>query len=292
MSISEAFAFYEAHHAPMNLSTQKNYRWAMCSLTKVVQDIDVSILGLDHIMLWRTSMCQEGIASTSINTQLSKVRSVLRFLAENEMRVLDYHRLTRVKEAYKPKTWLLPDEICLLVKAATTPRNKALIKAYFATGCRLSELLGLDRADFENAESFIHEEQTIYKIWVCGKGDKYRPVYYDVATKQLIENYLATRNDRFKPLFMSEQNNRLGPSMVEKMLHKTAREAGLEKRVTPHVLRHSFTSDLAMNNAPIPAISKLLGHARMSTTLNIYTHITDKQTEMAYATSRNPMEVA
>lgn len=287
MRVTEGLALYEMHKAPMNKSTCKNYRWAVSSLVKVVGDLDVSYLGLDHILIWKASMRQEGVLATSINTQLAKIRCILRFLDKQEFRVLDYSKITREKEVYQPKTWLLPEEIDQLIRAAKTVRDKAIIKIYFATGGRLSEIRNLDRNNIEEAPPRMIENRIVYKLWVCGKGDKYRPVFIDDATKEYVDAYLETREDCFKPLFMSAQNNRLGGSTIEKMLHKTARSAGLDKHVTPHVLRHSFTSDLAVRNAPVLGISKLLGHARVSTTMNIYAHITDTQAESVYAAHKS-----
>jgi len=284
MTISEAYAVYElnvVHNAALKPKTRKNYLWAINSLIEVTGDIDITFVGIDHIIRWKMQMRENGLKSTSINTNLGKIRSLLKFLLNNEVHVLDYTKITREKEIYVPKTFLTPDEVGELIAAAKTIRNKALIAAYFGTGCRLSELLNLEREEFEQAP-LVDKEHGIYEVWVLGKGDKYRKVYFDQQVHNLISEYLETRRDRFKPLFMSNQNRRLGPSRVEKMVHEVTRRAGLEKVVTPHILRHSFTSDLVTKGAPISATSALLGHANITTTLGIYTHINDLQTQQAY----------
>ena len=281
----EVFRIRELLDRKAKPSTIKNYYWAVHSLTGAVGDIDINFLGVDHIISWKVRLREDGKSVTSINGMLSKIRSLLRWLNEHEMRVLDPSVIKREPEPRnRPKTFLTAAEVGQLKSAAKFPRNLALVSLYFATGCRLSELLDLDRADFEEAK-LVDTDRLIYEVWVCGKGGKYRPVYFDELTRQTVEDYLDTRTDRFKPLFVSRQNRRLGGSMVEKMIHDLTRRAGLDKHVTPHTLRHSYTSDLIINGAPISAVSELLGHAKQSTTLNIYSHINSHQKIDAYARS-------
>jgi site-specific recombinase XerD len=285
MLLSDAFRLFEVQELQLRGAKSKtiaNYRWAFSSLLESVGDFDVRLLGIDHMVMWKTTLRDNGIQATSLNSLVSKVRMLLKWLEEQEVPVLDYRKIYRDKEIYKPKTFLDPDEVKRLIKATNNPRDYALIWLYFATGCRLSEILNLDRQDFERS-TLVDEENGIYEIMVLGKGDKYRPVYFATPVHEAVEAYLDTRHDYFKPLFMSNQNRRLGGSRVEKLVHEITRKAGLDKHVTPHTLRHSFTSDLITRGAPISATSTLLGHANQTTTLNIYSHINTKQTIQAYA---------
>lgn len=283
MKITEAYELFRQHvirDEGMKPDTESNYRGAIKSLTTLVGDLHVEFLGIDHIIMWKEDMRDRGLLPSSINTNLAKIRQVLRFLDTNELRVLDYHKIKRVKEIQTPRTIVSPAEVAQLLEATKTKRDKALIALYFGTGCRLSEIRNLDREEFLNAEQLPNGN---FKIWVCGKGDKYRPACYTSKTKQLVDEYLDTRHDYFKPLFMSNQNNRLGKHAIERMVHDVTRRAGLDKHVTPHTFRHSYTTDLAANGAPVASISKLLGHKNASTTLNIYTHIDEFQGQSAYA---------
>lgn len=283
MLISEAYMLFENQQlllADAKPKTLQNYRWAVGSLVRAIGDLEVSFLGIDHIVSWKIQMRDDGMQATSINSVISRVRMMLKWLGEHEMRVLDYRTITRDKEIAKPKVFLTPAEVKRLINATSNERDYALLSLYFATGCRLSEVLNLDRGDFENAKEV---ERGIYEVMVLGKSDKYRPVYFDHTTHKAIESYLESREDRFRPLFMSNQNRRLGGSRVEKMVHELTRKAGLSKHVTPHTLRHSFTSDLITRGAPISATSRLLGHANQTTTLNIYSHINTKQTIDVYS---------
>lgn len=285
MTVSEAFALFDMYklaNEDYSKKSRTNYRTAANSFIRLVGDIPINYIGVDHIIQWKIAMREHGLQDTSRNTNISKFRTFFKYLREEaECNVLDYRKITRDKEEkYKPKQILTPQEVVLLVENAKTRRDQALIAMYFGTGCRLSELLGVDREDFEKAK--LVEDNT-YEIWVFGKNKKYRPVYFDEIVRSMVEAYLDQRKDSYKPLFMSNQNRRLGPSRVENMLHEVARRTGIEKRVTPHILRHSFVSDLGMNNAPIGAISKLVGHSGSDITLRIYTHVLDKQAQSVFS---------
>lgn len=290
MRISEAFSVFKMQELlnwDAKPKTIKNYQWAVHSLTDVVGDIDTTHLGIDHIILWKVHLRDKGLTPSSINTLLGRIRMLLKWLSENEMHVLDYRLIKREQELKnKPRTFLTPDEVERLKSATTNVRDYALITLYFSTGCRLSEILNLDRVDFENAE-LVDKEKKIYEVWVLGKGGKYRQAYFDREARQAVQAYLDDRTDHFRPLFISNQNRRLGGSRVENLIHQLTRRAGLDKHVTPHTLRHSFTSDLITNGAPISSVSELLGHANQTTTLNIYSHINRRQKISSYAKSHS-----
>jgi site-specific recombinase XerD len=121
---------------------------------------------------------------------------------------------------------------------------------------------------------------------VRGKGQKDRPIFISDQAADWLEQYLVTRKDNFKPLFIHYSGTqdslddgmytRLTARSVQRMVKRYAGLAGITKHVTPHTLRHSFATDLITNGADIRSVQGLLGHANISTT-QIYTHITDPQ---------------
>lgn len=290
MTLSEAhavFAVQELANRGAKPKTCANYEWTIHSLVRHIGDIEVSLLGIDHIIYWKLQLRDNGMKPASINTLLARLRCLLKWLHEHEFRTLDYTKITREPEpTQQPRTFLTPDEVNQLKAVTTTARDYALISLYFSTGCRLSEILDLDRRDFTKAE-LVDDMHQVYQLWVCGKNSKYRPVYFDEATRRAVAAYLDDRSDNFRPLFISNQNRRLSGSRVQDLVHDLTRRAGLDKHVTPHVLRHSFCSDLLMNNAPIAGVSELMGHARQTTTLNIYSHINQRQKITTYAKSHS-----
>ena len=151
-------------------------------------------------------------------------------------------------------------------------RDKALLELFFSTGLRLSELCSLNRdLDLSKDEFSIR-----------GKGEKVRVVFLSDQAKSCIKAYMAKRADMndalFVPLAKTEdkKNARLTPRSIQRIVQHYAIKAGISKKVTPHVLRHSFATDLLSNGADLRSVQMMLGHANIATT-QIYTHVTNKQ---------------
>ncbi len=158
-----------------------------------------------------------------------------------------------------------PDEILARL------RDHAILELFFSTGLRLSELCSLNRdLDLSKDEFSIR-----------GKGDKVRVVFISDNARKALQEYLKARKDFAEPLFagMSFKKStdaRLTPKSIQRIVKQYATIAGISKRVTPHVLRHSFATDLLSNGADIRSVQVMLGHANIATT-QVYTHVTDKQ---------------
>ena len=156
-------------------------------------------------------------------------------------------------------------------------RDRAMLEMLFSTGLRVSELCGLDRdLDLSRGEFSVR-----------GKGDKIRVVFLSPDAKGALQSYLAKRDDFDEAMFaqvpgkagkaaLAKQDSlRLTSRSVERIVKRYAVEAGISRRVTPHVIRHSFATDLLGNGADLRAVQALLGHASIATT-QIYTHVTDR----------------
>jgi site-specific recombinase XerD len=152
-------------------------------------------------------------------------------------------------------------------------RDIALFELFFSTGLRLAELCSLNRdLDLSKDEFSIR-----------GKGEKIRVVFLSDEAKTAIKNYLAKRVDMEEAMFVSVVERqgktgdpRLTPRSIERIVKQHAINAGISRKVTPHVLRHSFATDLLSNGADIRSVQMMLGHANIATT-QVYTHVTDKQ---------------
>lgn len=157
-------------------------------------------------------------------------------------------------------------------------RDRAMLELFFSTGLRLAELCSLNRdLDLSKDEFSIR-----------GKGEKVRVVFLSDDAKSAIKKYLDKRKDMDEPMFVQYSNNntksesrggndkRLTPRSIERIVKQYAIQSGISKKVTPHILRHSFATDLLENGADIRSVQVMLGHANIQTT-QIYTHVTDKQ---------------
>ena len=148
-------------------------------------------------------------------------------------------------------------------------RDKAILELLFSTGLRVSELCSL------NADIDLSREE----FSVRGKGDKVRVVFVSPSAKTAVMQYLKARKDMEEPLFVSyskagKSGGRLTPRSVQRLIKYYATKAGITKKVTPHIIRHSFATDLLQNGADIRSVQALLGHANIATT-QVYTHVTD-----------------
>jgi integrase/recombinase XerD len=193
----------------------------------------------------------------------------------------DIHILEEVKTPKRTKSLpksLNEDEVKSLIHAldsydpvdSSSPtseslklRNKLILALLYSSGLRVSELvtIQINHVDFD--------ERTIR---IRGKGEKDRIVLFDDATKIMLEEFIQKRSCDSEYLFVNRQGNHLTPRYVQMMIKDYARVAGIKKKVTPHILRHSFATHLLKNGVDIRAIQQLLGHSNLSTT-QIYTSV-------------------
>jgi site-specific recombinase XerD len=230
-----------------------------------------------------------GQSSTTLkkNTQnyyLIALRTFLKYLMKRDIPSLSPDRIDLAKIKERSLDLISVDELNRLLKAPIIEnisgkkddtlkilRDKAILELFFSTGLRLSELCSLNRdLDLSKDEFSIR-----------GKGEKVRVVFLSNSAKDAIREYLKNRKDLDEPLFIQysrngAKENRLTPRSIERIVKYYAIKAGISKKVTPHVIRHSFATDLLSNGADIRSVQMMLGHANIATT-QIYTHITDKQ---------------
>jgi site-specific recombinase XerD len=150
-------------------------------------------------------------------------------------------------------------------------RDRAILEMLFSTGLRVSELVKLDREriDLKRRE-----------FGVTGKGGQSRVVFISSKAAKWLERYLASREDDDRALFIrysgGKGSRRLTARSVQRLIRKYSKQAKLPVEVTPHVLRHSYATDLLMAGADLRSVQEMLGHKNVSTT-QIYTHVTNKQ---------------
>ena len=144
-------------------------------------------------------------------------------------------------------------------------RNVAIIAVGVYTGLRVSELVGLDRADVDLDELLLRVRH--------GKGDKDREIPLHRRAAAELERYLSARDDSNPAVFLARGGRRLSARAVHDLVVAVAKRAGVTKRISPHKLRHTFaTSFLDHNPGDIRVLQELLGHVRLDTT-EIYTHV-------------------
>ena len=153
-------------------------------------------------------------------------------------------------------------EMSKLMAACRTLREKAIISFLASTGCRVSEMVELNRnqVDLKNQEVVVH-----------GKGNKERIVYFDSVTANLMERYLNRRKDKEDALFIGQQFTKNKPERLQAggvrwLLNKIGKKAGV-KHVHPHKFRRTLATEMARHGMPIQTVSRLLGHEKIETTM-------------------------
>ncbi len=149
--------------------------------------------------------------------------------------------------------------------------DKAIITFLASTGCRVAELVGLDRnaLDLENLECVVR-----------GKGNKERTVYIDNVTAMYVKKYLATRTDDCPALFVTRTNERFNTGGIRDMLKRLEERSGVE-HIHPHKFRRTLATNLARRNMPIQTIAAVLGHEKIETTME-YIVMNKENTKMQY----------
>lgn len=214
-------------------------------------------------------MQQYKLKDTSIETEKSILKSFFNWLEDEEIITKNPARKIKPTKVEKRLRKALDDEeLERLRDACETPRQRALFEFLFSTGCRLSEVVNVDIADIDWNECYLK---------VIGKGNKEREVEFSKKTRLYLKKYIASRGDISNPaLFTTERRpyHRLGNRAIEREIAKIAEQAGLEKAVYPHLLRHTMATMGLRSGASLTTIQKLLGHSNPSTT-EIYAEISN-----------------
>ncbi|HUV43055.1 MAG TPA: site-specific tyrosine recombinase/integron integrase [Patescibacteria group bacterium] len=210
------------------------------------------------------------------------LRSFLRWLVKNDYQTLAPEKVDLPKIESRSLKFLSTEQVERflaqpLPSKKTGLRDKAILETLFSTGLRVSELVKLsrDQIDLKRRE-----------FGVIGKGGRARVVFLSERAVKWLKKYLDNREDSWKPLFIrlggsqkveeSGEKMRLTARSVQRIVDKYSRKAKLPVKVTPHVIRHSFATDLLIAGADIRAVQEMLGHKNIQTT-QIYTHVTNRQ---------------
>ena len=209
------------------------------------------------------------------NFHLIALRAFLKYMAKRDIKSLQPDKIELAKVPERSLDLITTAELERLMQAPKgddlkSLRDRAIMELLFSTGLRVSELCA------QNNDIDLTRDE----LSVRGKGEKIRVVFLSDDAKDAVKKYLKARKDMDEPLFMSygragHASGRLTPRGVEMLVKGYAIKAGITKKVTPHVIRHSFATDLLENGADLRSVQALLGHANIQTT-QVYTHVTDK----------------
>ena len=230
------------------------------------------------IRAWLTQLHEKKLAKSSIARKLATVRSCFRYLAR--LGVVEFNPARQVRSPRLPKrlpSFLPKDESKGLLDARAERseaglRDHALLELLYATGLRVAECCGLDLDDVDRRRGAVR---------VMGKGGKERVVPAGDAALEALDAWLSLRGEESGALFTNSRGGRLGTRSVHRIVKRRARAAGIDRRVTPHTLRHTFATHMLGEGADLRLIQELLGHSRLTTTQR-YTHVSPEHLMKVY----------
>lgn len=278
----------EKGSSPLTIRNYKHYlnrfsNWMQeQGLRQQLRDINQEVIRDYRVYLSRLPDGKGGTLSHKTQGyHVIALRSLLKWLIKNDYPVMAPDKIDLPKVQDRQVKFLSGEQVDRLLNAPSIStvigkRDKAILEVFFSTGLRVSELVKLDREklDLQRRE-----------FGIIGKGGRARVVFLSARAAEWIKKYLRARSDHFEPLFIrhkgkidpttSDESMRLTPRSVQRMIKKYVRKVKLPVDATPHVLRHSFATDLLMAGADIRSVQEMLGHKNIQTT-QIYTHVTHK----------------
>jgi site-specific recombinase XerD len=253
-------------------TTAKGYRGF---LMRFASTLDVSVDNADTqaIRAFLDDERKRGNSTNSIVTKIHKLNSFYGWLLQEEHILKNpMNRVEKPQETKAPPKYLTYEELELLRESADGI-TKVIFEVLYSTGLRVSELVDLDRQDID----FI--EKT---VWVRdGKGGKARQSKLSTRAAMILKQHLASRVDNEPWVFRSNYKQRMSTHSVGRYLKLLGEKAGIRRRLTPHMLRHTFATHLLDAGMPIDLVQYMLGHSSVKTT-QVYAQTNPKNVEHFY----------
>lgn len=287
MWLTDSFLDYLQYERNYSEETIKSYREDLRQFEEFAReeigDSAPSEVKAELVREWIVSLMDRGYTSTSINRKLSSLRSFYKFLLrKGEVAVNPLQKITGPKNKKPLPAFLRESDMDRLLDEVDFGegfkgcRDHMIIEMFYATGVRLSELIGLDNKDVDFSSSLIK---------VTGKRNKQRLIPFGEELKIAMTEYVDVRNEavpvRTDAFFVRENGERLSRSIVENLVKRNLSKVVTLKKRSPHVLRHTFATTMLNHDAELGAIKELLGHESLVTT-EVYTHTTFEELKKVY----------
>lgn len=269
--------------------TQLAYKNNLLLFEKWLEENSLNVFSIksNDLHIFVAFLSERDFSPASINQILSTLRGFYSFAVRFKLCTVNpADQVKNIKLAETLPNFLFNDEVLNFCKAPEgeknlwTARDKAIFISLYSTGCRISELVGLDMDDFSN---------DLKTAIVFGKGSKERKVFFADAAVSLLKKYLLERKlllDKLQEkkqaaVFINQLGGRITARGVAYIIDYYLNVTETYKRITPHTFRHSFASMLLAKGMDIRMVQELLGHADISTTQK-YTHVTSEQLQALY----------
>ena len=281
-SLKTKFLEYIEIEKGRSVKTVENYdhylsRFLMQTKVRSPSQLTESVVREFRMWLNRQAGVSGSMKKKTQNYYMIALRAFLKYLRKIWVESLQPEKIELAKTSNRDLDLITANELNRLLRAPvgeteTALRDRSILELFFSTGLRVSELCSL------NADIDLTRDE----FSVRGKGDKIRVVFLSPSAKKAVSTYLKKRGDMSEALFTGrvagfkgKEPSRLTPRSVERIVKQYAVRAGITRKVTPHIIRHSFATDLLENGADLRSVQALLGHQNIATT-QVYTHVTDR----------------
>ena len=252
-------------------------------LEKTEAELDFTKVHADVVRNWISELMDEGRTATSVNRKLSSLRSFYRFLLRRkEITVNPMLKIVGLKKKKPLPSFVREKDMNRLLDGLSFDegfegcRDRTILEMFYATGMRLSELIGLDDVDVDLSARLIK---------VTGKRNKQRLIPFGDELAEDLLIYIKVRGDAFpdgvEAFFIRKNGKRMYPMQVYRIVKRNLSKVVTLKKKSPHVLRHTFATAMLNDNAELRAVQALLGHESLATT-EVYTHTTFEELKKVY----------
>jgi integrase/recombinase XerC len=278
------FLQYEKNYSEKTINS---YRVDLIQLEEYIknnsEELTLTEVDADIIRQWIIDLTKKGYTASSVNRKLSSLRSFYKFLLLKQEITKDPTRKINGPKKKKPLPIFLKEkEINKILEETDFKegfigiRDQIIIEMFYATGIRLSELIGLNNKDINLEDSLIK---------VKGKRNKERLIPFGDELKESILRYISVRDGtitvKSEAFFIKENGERLYNALVERLVKRQLSKVVTLKKKSPHVLRHTFATAMLNNEANLNAIKEILGHTSLAAT-EVYTHTTFEELKNIY----------
>lgn len=271
--------------------TAEKYQEALGWIIKDLGDLPVTTIGLLQVTELKQKITMRGAGSARAYSIIFALRGLLKFCQEAlELQVLHHLKIKAPRSKRREVLFLSNEEITQFIDSINIYKKfhgdkrgkfvrldglrfRTLVEVLLGTGMRISEALSLDRdkVDFEKGEAKI-----------IGKGSKERVVFFNPRSLEWVRFYLDERKDQELPVFVTNKLTRLRTVDISRSFRRQREISGINKKITPHILRHTTATNLLFNGCPISHVKEILGHERLETTCRFYLEIDKSKAKEAH----------
>ena len=271
------YSRYELNFSPVTII---KYRDSLRSMIKDLGDKSVEQYEVQEFVKMKRLMMDRGLSEARISGVVYAVRSFLLYCKSFlKLEVLEPKQIRPRKRFKREVIFLTKEEIeafinTINIKRWNGLRFRTLVEVLLGTGMRIGEVLSLNR------KTIIWEKR---EAKIIGKGNKERTVFFTKRSLEWITKYLERRNDTHEAIFVTKAPiNRLAVADVWRFFDRHRKLAKIDKKLTPHILRHTVATNLVFNGCPIVHVKEILGHERLDTTCKYYLGVDKEKAKKAH----------